>query len=97
MFSMPGYCCRFALDRYASDAPMFTVPVAASVMPVPDPMPLVVIVTIGSPPEFTNCFWYAVAQEPNSGNISVLRVSVSDAGEVFGLAGRDGPVMGADC
>src|SRR5215468_309960 len=75
---------------------MFTVPVAASVMPVPDPVPPVVIVTTGSPPEFTNCFWYAVAQEPISGNISVLPVSVSDAGDVFGFVGSDGPVMGAE-
>src|SRR5215475_1789012 len=96
MFIRPGYCCKFALDKYASDAPMFTVPVAASVMPVPDPVPPVVMVTIGSPAELTNCFWYAVAQVPNSGNKSVLPVSVSDVGVLSGLVGRAAPFMGAD-
>src|SRR5579871_4424936 len=95
MFIRPGYFAVSALDRYASEAPMLTVPVAASEMPMPEPVLPVVIVTIGFLLESTNCFWYAVVQVPNSGNSNELPVSVSDSGLLAGDEGSAGPCMAA--
>src|SRR5579875_1357010 len=66
---------------------MFTVPVDASVMPVPEPVPPVVIVTC------LYSFWYAVDHVPNSGNSSVLPVSVIEAGDEAGAAGSAAPCI----
>src|SRR5215472_12306384 len=77
---------------------MFTVPLLASAMPVPDPVPPVVIVTTGSLSAggWVNCFWYAVAQALISGNSRVLPVSEMEAGVLAGAEGRAGPCMAAE-
>jgi hypothetical protein len=48
MFSRPGYWLTLLLDRKASEAPTFTRPVAASAMPVPEPVDPEVMVMLGS-------------------------------------------------
>src|SRR5450432_2767122 len=52
-------------------------------MPVPDPVPAVVIVTV------VTAVLYAVCQAPKSGNISVLPVSVSETPVEEALAAGD--------
>src|SRR5579875_314283 len=56
-------------------------------MPVPEPVPPVVIVTC------LYSFWYAVDHVPNSGNSSVLPVSVIEAGDEAGAAGSAAPCI----
>ena len=46
MFMSPGYWVTWVGDRYASDAPIWTVPVAAAETPVPDPVDAVVTVDV---------------------------------------------------
>jgi hypothetical protein len=71
MFSSPGFCCAWAGDKYASDAPMFTVPAAADEMPVPEPVAAVVIDTLG------HSFWICAVQRLNKGYSKVDPVSCS--------------------
>jgi len=63
-------------------------------MPVPEPVPAVVIVTV------VTVVLYAVCQAPKSGNISVLPVSVSetpvDEAVADAAAAADGDVEGVD-
>jgi hypothetical protein len=46
---------------------MLIVPVEASVIPVPEPVDPVSMVTSGALELFTNAFWYALVQVPISG------------------------------
>lgn len=43
IFNRVGVCAKRAEERYASEAPMSTVPFAASAIPVPEPVPAVVM------------------------------------------------------
>ena len=45
MFNKVGLAETCEGERYASDAPMSAVPLVASVMPVPEPVPAVEMVT----------------------------------------------------
>lgn len=65
---------------------MSTVPVLASEMPVPDPVPADEIDTL----EYE--VLYALAQAPKSGNSSVLPVSDIDTDPLGGTADSAGPV-----
>jgi hypothetical protein len=47
MLSNVGVAVTSAGERYASEAPMFAVPVVAPAMPAPDPVPAVWIVPDG--------------------------------------------------
>ena len=65
---------------------MAAVPPEAAVIPAPDPVPAVVIVT------WLYCWWYADAQDVSSGYSSVLPVSVSVSGAGPGPLGSRGAV-----
>src|SRR5215469_4756527 len=73
---------------------MLIVPVDASVMPVPEPVDPVSIVTSGSfPLESVNCFWYAAVQAPINGYSSELPVSVMVVAVLSGDAGSAAPTI----
>src|ERR1700724_3832618 len=71
MFSSPGFCWTCPWDKYASDAPMLTVPAAADEMPVPEPVAAVVIDTVG------HSFWICAVHRLKSGNNRLEPVSWS--------------------
>src|ERR1700722_17361123 len=82
-FSMPGSAVTCDVDRYASDAPMLTVPLAASATPVPEPVDPVVTVTSG------HCVFTCATHKLNRGKRRLDPVSCSvpaEVGQFSGLA-----------
>jgi hypothetical protein len=92
MFMSPGYWDTSVFDRYASEAPICTVPVAADEIPVPDPVAAVVTAIFG------NFAFAPVTQRLNSGYSKLDPVSSKDTDDVGAFASRlcsvaPGPVV----